>query len=159
MNRILSEKFIRINILRGLMVHKVLKGKELCKGQYPILEVICSNEGCTQKYLADQLMVSPASIALSVKRLIKAGIIRKDVDECNQRCNRVYSTEKGREIRAEACKLYQEIDRRTFEGFSEEEKKQMDLLFTRILENLQSEDSGVSLFALGTRLHDEEMED
>jgi len=151
-NKILSEKFLRINVLRGLMVHKVLKGKELCKGQYPILEVISENEGCTQKYLADQLMVSPASIALSVKRLMKAGILKKDIDETNQRCHRVYLTEKGREVRKEACKLHQEIDRKTFDGFTPEEKDQLEEYFMRILNNLQGEDSGLSLFALRSQL-------
>lgn len=155
-NRILSEKFIRIHVLRGLFMHKAMKGKELFKGQYPILAIICENEGCSQKFLADQLMVSPASIALSVKRLCKAGMIHKDVDENNLRCNRIYSTEKGRMLKDHACELHKDLDERSFAGFSEEEKIQMSLFFDRILENLQGEERELTLYALHDRLNSDD---
>lgn len=150
----ISEKFIRISVLRGLMVHKALRGKELFKGQFPIMETICENEGCSQKFLSDRLLVSPASIALSIKRLVKAGMIHKETDENNLRCNRIYSTEKGRRTRDEAYEIHMEIHRKTFDGFSPEEKACLESYFDRIIENLGGRSA--SLPALQEQLHAEE---
>ena len=154
--RAISDKLIRVNVLRRLLVQKNLRGKNLFKGQFPIMEIICENEGCTQKFLADQLMVSSASIALSIKRLVKAGMIEKTADENNLRCNRIYPTEKGRKSKEEACSVHAEIDQRTYRGFSAEEKAQLDAFLLRMIKNLESETDSVTLYALHNRLLAEE---
>ena len=141
-----SEKFIRISIIRRTATFRALRGKELFKGQFPIMKMICENEGCTQKFLADRLLVTPASVALSLKRLAKAGLIKKSADASNLRCNRIYSTDKGRAITQESLKIHEQLDHRTFRGFTEEEMEILNGFFTRIVENLQDETNTEPIF-------------
>lgn len=155
--RSLGGKLITIGILRRLQIQKLIRGKEIFKGQFPILEIICKNEGCTQKYIAESLMVSQASIALSVKRLAKAGMIEKTVDEQNLRCNRIYPTEKGRSMRAELSAMYCAVDEMSFRGFTDEEIAVIDGLFSRMIDNLSEDRKGeISICALCKELEEAE---
>ena len=155
--RSLGGKLITICILRRLQMQKLIRGKEIFKGQFPILEIICENEGCTQKYIADSLMVSQASIALSVKRLCKAGLIEKSADENNLRCNRIYPTQKGRLIEAELAAKHIEAEENTFKGFSDDELKLIDSIFNRIIDNLSEDRKGeLSICALFKELKEAE---
>lgn len=134
----LSEKMVRIDVMRRTVMCRELYGKELFKGQFPIMRVICENEGCTQKFLADHLMVTPASIALSVKRLEKSGMIRKATDKTNLRCNKIYSTSKGRETMEMVREMNAALEERMFEGFTEEELLETMELIGRISDNLRN---------------------
>jgi len=155
--RSLGGKFITIEILRRLQVQKVIRGKEIFKGQFPILEIICMNEGCTQKYIADSLMVSQASIALSVKRLVKAGLIVKKVDETNLRCNRIFATDKGRLLKEELSAKYNSVDEMTFKGLTDDELTILDDLFDKIMDNLSVDRKGdLSICALCRELEEAE---
>ena len=155
--RSLGGKLFTIGILRRLQMQKLIHGKEIFKGQFPILQIICENEGCTQKFIADSLMVSQASIALSVKRLCKAGLIEKTSDESNLRCNRIFATEKGRVITEELAAKHDEADENTFKGFSEEELKTIDGIFSRIIDNLSEDRKGeISICALFKELQEAE---
>ncbi len=155
--RSLGGKLITIGILHRLQIQKLIRGKEIFKGQFPILEIICMNEGCTQKFIADSLMVSQASIALSVKRLAKAGMIEKTVDEQNLRCNRIYATEKGRAMKEELSAMHDSVDEMSFKGFTDEEIAMIDSLFTRMIHNLSEDRKGeLSICALCRELEEAE---
>ena len=72
------------------LVRMLAQRNEICKdglyaGQMPVLNYLAEHPGCTQVEMADFLQVSPASIALSTKRLQKAGYLTKEVDEDNLR--------------------------------------------------------------------------
>lgn len=80
------------------LVRMLAQRNEICKdglyaGQMPVLNYLAEHPGCTQVEMADFLQVSPASIALSTKRLQKAGYLTKEVDEDNLRCKRLYLSE------------------------------------------------------------------
>ncbi|MBR4079943.1 MAG: winged helix-turn-helix transcriptional regulator [Christensenellaceae bacterium] len=155
--RSLGGKLITIGILRRLQIQKLIRGKEIFKGQFPILEIICMNEGCTQKFIAESLMVSQASIALSVKRLVKAGMLEKTVDDQNLRCNRIYPTEKGRAVKDELAAMHRSVDEMIFKGFTKDEIEQIDTLFEKIINNLSEDRKGkISICALCRELEEAE---
>lgn len=88
-----------------------------------------ANPGCTQVQVADHLRVSPASIALSTKRLQKAGYLTKEVDAENLRCKRLYISEEGQRVCAMCRERLDQIDAVAFQGFSEEELEAFFLFF------------------------------
>ena len=109
----------------------------LYPGQSRILHTISELNGSTQKELADSLNISPASLAVSVKRLEKAGIVAKAADTSDLRSNRIFITEKGKQIQAESMSELIRFDNQLLQGFGPEEIGRLDEYLTRIQANLR----------------------
>lgn len=92
-----------------------------------------------QKELADMLRVSPATVAVSLKSLERSGYVEKRADPTDQRCKRVTITPKG--IRAvETCyAVFKHVEERMFEGFCEEECRQLNDYHWKMLCNLRGD--------------------
>ena len=127
-------KITQIKLLKKLAVQQEDFG--VYYGQFPVIETVRRHDGCTQKELADMLMVSPASIAVSTKRLEKSGLLTRKTDENNARCNRISITEQG--IKASDCcrAIFTKVDSQAFEGFSDAELDEFTNYLDRIIVNL-----------------------
>lgn len=126
----------RLNLLHRLQIHKAAATSGLYLGQLPILEAICENQNCTQKQLSDILHVSPPSIATSVKRLQKMGLVQKIADENDLRYTHIILTPKGKEISLKCRQLFDQKDTQMFKGFSEAECEELSKYIERLIENL-----------------------
>ncbi len=134
-NRDIIGMLENIHLLRKLFIKRSSSAGELHFSQVAIMRTIEQNEHCTQATLAEQLNVTPASVATSTKRLEKSGFITKTVDKDNLRCKRLALTEKGREAINRHLQLFKEYDSLIFKNFSEEDK----VHFFGYLERLVSE--------------------
>lgn len=132
----LAWKLDKMFMLRRIMLTKNISSTGLYLGQLPILAYISHNDGCTQKEISDWLNVSPASIALSTKRLQKAGFIKKSVDKDNLRCNRLSVTEIGAETAIKCREAMNGFDENMFNGISEEELKHFETIMDIFIDNL-----------------------
>lgn len=139
-------KITQLNAIHRYYIHKSVP-PGVYFGQPPILEYLSKNESCTQKELADHLSVSPPSVAMSIKRMQKAGLVDKSADSSDLRYNRISLTEKGREMSVCCQKEFHKIDSRMFEGFSEPEIEQLCGYITRMTNNLNTDNiSGRDVF-------------
>ncbi len=130
----------KLNILHRIHIHKQAVKNGLYLGQLPILEYVESHDQCTQREVADFMEVSPPSIATSVKRMQKAGLLLKAADKSDLRYNRLTITEKGREISRKCRKDFDEIDAKLFSGFSEQECEQLRGYFERMIANMSTDE-------------------
>ena len=73
--------FQRAHLLRTILNRRTAMESGLFLGQLPMLEYIWLHDGCTQVEVAQALDVSAASVAVSTKRLQKAGLLVKKTDE------------------------------------------------------------------------------
>ena len=109
----------------------------LYPGQTRILNTIAEMDGSTQKELAEQLNISPASMAVSIKRMQKTGIVEKAADAQDLRNNRIFITEKGRRIQTESLPEFIAFDNQLLKGFGQEEISRLDGYLARIQANLK----------------------
>ena len=65
----------RLELLRKIQARTATGPLGIHPGQPPLLHYIQDHPGCTQKEAADELDVTPASAAASLKRLEKAGLV------------------------------------------------------------------------------------
>ena len=126
-----------IHLLRKLFLIRTSSASPLHFGQIAIMKTIEKNENCTQAEIAEHLGVTPASVATSTKRLQKAGLITKTVDEDNLRCKRLALTEKGRKAIQEHLTVFEEYDRQVFSDFSKEEEEELFSLLSRVAEKMR----------------------
>lgn len=98
------------------------------------------SRGCipSQKQLAKELGVSPAAIAVSLKKLESDGYITKDADADDSRCNRISLTEKGQHAVRATCNQFERIDCAMVQGFDDEELDALLAALEKIEHNLRT---------------------
>lgn len=133
----------KLELVRMLSHRKEMGYIGLYFGQMPVLDYVHDHPGCTQIEIAAFLQVSPASIALSTKRLQRAGFLIKEVDADNLRRKRLFLSEDGERVRSLSREKMDMLDHRAFEGFSEEELEQLASLVDRVTMNLTGETENI----------------
>ena len=77
-------------------------------GQMPLLLYVGRHPGCTQRDIAEALGVSTPSVATSIKRMQKAGMLEKLADEADMRCNKISLTAKAQRVIEAGQRLFDE---------------------------------------------------
>lgn len=129
----------RLGMMRRILLQKATRNTGLYFGQLRVLEYIAHNDGCTQVKAAKELLVTPASMAQTAKRLENAGFITRRADEGNLRCNRLSVTPKGLAIIKKCGEVHRGFDKQSFEGLSEQEILEMKGLLGRMICNITGE--------------------
>lgn len=125
--------------MRKIFVQNHTGGEEAYPGQYPILAYVADHEGCTQVEVAEAMMTSPSSVALSTKRLQKMGLLEKQVDKNNLRCKHLSVTEEGWQTARRFHEAHMLFDEASLKGFSEEELELLSAFLERMLRRGQEE--------------------
>ena len=90
------------------------------------------------KACEEEFGVSAAAIAVSLKKLEKGGYILRLMDKEDNRVNQVSITEKGKEVIHKSIRIFQETDQAFFEGFQEEEIRQLLGYMERVYANMEA---------------------
>lgn len=109
----------------------------LHKSQHRLLMSLAAlGDPVSQKKLADYLNITPAAVAVTLKKLDKNGLVTKTISDEDNRFNNVTITEKGKKIVKESQKVFQNTDDVMFKDFTEEEILQLEGFMDRIQKNL-----------------------
>ena len=109
----------------------------LYRGQPPILMLLYKNDGMSQKKMARALNLSPATMTVTLKRMEKAGLVLREMDEHDQRILRVHLSEKGREMCETGESRIGVVTAELLEGFTLEEQQQLNEYLGRIARNME----------------------
>lgn len=132
----IGARLMILSVMRRKRIRMKTADSALHHGQLPLLERILEHPGSTQQQIASQLLVTPASVAQSMTRLEKAGLIERRTDPDNRRKNRVYATAAGRNAAALYRKSFDEVDSETFSGLNDGELAQFAALLDRMIANM-----------------------
>lgn len=135
----LVRELISISVIHRYRITQSASSVGLYFGQPMILDYVSEHDACTQKELAEAMHISAASIAITIKRIEKAGLIVRTPDEADSRKNHLSVTEKGREALTEFKKICQSTDEAMFRDFTPEERETLHNLLVRLHQNLDSE--------------------
>lgn len=133
----LSLSYHRITRLNLQHVHHALEPIGVFPGQPPILFVLASKPGLTQKEIGEQIFVRAATLTSLLQRMEKSELIFREQDQHDQRKMRVFLTAKGETKTAETRRVLAEFERKMFERFSDEELIQFEYLLEKIEQNLR----------------------
>lgn len=118
------------------VIHNILGKHNMHAGQPRILYCIDEMRGASQAEIAKALRISPASLATSVRRMEKAGLLTKSSNEQDLRVNTVQVTEYGHRMLKDSMHAAGESDKLLFQDFTPEEMKQVAGYLDRIYNNL-----------------------
>ena len=142
-------RLYKLDILRRGCIQEATADIGLYFGQLPILEYVIEHDRCTQKEIADAIHVTPASVAISTKRMQKAGLLEKTVSDQNLRSNQLAVTPKGRELSRRYRSKFDEVDQKMFAGFQEFELEQLSAYLDRLIMNISNEGTNdISMIAI-----------
>lgn len=124
--------------LHFCLTHKTLEKEGLYPGQPPLLHALYNEDGLSQKEIAKKLRLKPATITVMIKRLEKAGFIKKVSDENDQRVSRIHLTEKGIKSCVEVRSMFKQIDDICLHNFTKDEIDSLRILLEKIESNLKN---------------------
>lgn len=139
MNESIGKLTAAINRNLQIILNHKLKDISIRSGQHDFFYVISLYEGITQKELSEWLYISKSTTAKAVKNLMDHGYVRKEKDREDNRYDRLYLTEKGKEISAQMQETFKEVVDITTRNLSPLEIKQTKELLKRILNNVLEE--------------------
>ncbi|MBQ8525353.1 MAG: MarR family transcriptional regulator [Clostridia bacterium] len=109
--------------------------------QHRILFYLERNPGSpSQRDIADFMEISPACVAVTMKKMEKNGLIRRKVKIGDSRTNIIEITPKAREIINISKQYFKNIEDGIFSGFSDEEIALLEEYFERMKANIRNID-------------------
>ena len=133
-------KMILITKEHRTAVNRYVEKNDLQKSQHRLLLVLShlieESSNVSQRDLAESLNVTPAAVAVTLKKLEKNGIISKTTSETDNRYNELSITEKGRQIVKDSKKAFRSTDMQIFKDFTTEEMEQLLSFLGRMEANL-----------------------
>ena len=122
--------------LQRKCIARRLRGHQHHFGQIPILKLLESTGQCSQRALANLLHCSDPAIAVSIRRLEKNGLVKKEQDKNDLRHNVITLTEQGLRIARLSSEVLHETLTGQYNGFTDAELDNMTVYFERIKKNL-----------------------
>lgn len=104
-------------------------------GQFPVLLELWQQDGLTQKQLLDKLEVEQATVANTLARMQRDGLIERIPHPDDKRAKIITLTALGRSLEARAVEAAAEADAALFSGFKRFEHDLMIEYMRMILEN------------------------
>ncbi|WP_434509576.1 MarR family winged helix-turn-helix transcriptional regulator [Desulfitobacterium sp. AusDCA] len=105
--------------------------------QFPMLRILFEYPGLNQREIAEKLNIKPPTVAVSIKRMEKAGLVERKQDQNNQRISRIYITDAGTQVMNLGRKIIAVEEEMLLQDFTEEEKAQVRQYLQRMRNNLR----------------------
>ncbi len=132
-------RIMRINRLHRSVIEKRFKELGLHRTQHMMLVFIArSEDAVSQKVLAEQFDISPAAVAMSLKKMEKNGLIERESDMNDSRIKIIKVSEKGLKALEETKELFWGLDTAALSGISEDMLSRTLHTLCLISENLVS---------------------
>lgn len=116
-------------------ISKKVENTGVYRSQHRLLMILGKHPDCSQTELAERLEISPAAVAVSLKKLEKSGFINRQCQEDDNRVNHVVITEKGWKTIDLSTQYFKEMENAFFYDFSPEELGQMENFLKRMIKN------------------------
>ncbi len=133
-------KMILITKEHRMAINRYVEKNDLQKSQHRLLfvlsQLIEERSNVSQRDLAESLNVTPAAVAVTLKKLEKGGIVSKTTSEADNRYNELSITEKGQQIVKDSKKAFRSTDMQIFRDFTTEEMEQLLSFLGRMEANL-----------------------
>ena len=137
-SREIQHRFMHIGRLHRRAVENKIGKAGVHKSQHMILMYLHRKSGkVSQKDIANHFEISPAAVAVSLKKLETGGYIERNSAESDNRYNEITITEKGKEVVEYSRKVFEEVDEKSFEGISAEEREVLITLLDKITFNIK----------------------
>lgn len=136
------KKFICTDRLHKACVDRMISKIGLHRSQHMMLMFLARHgEYLSQKQISEMTEISPAAVAVTLKKLENGGYIEKRADDTDGRFNRISITDAGREIVEKSREFFSFVDEKMCEGLTAEELATFEKCLDKMGENIKNIDS------------------
>ena len=126
----------------GRLHHRIVEARVCSLGIHPsqhFLLMRLSDMGRfpSQVQIAEEMDVSPASVARTLKHLEAGGYIERCGSDVDCRRNEIAISPKGEEIVRRSKEIFDRMETACFAGFAPEELEQLESMLQRMTDNLR----------------------
>ena len=120
-------------------VEQMVNKKGLHRSQQMVLIYLLGyNKPISQAEIAAHFQISPAAIAVTLKKLAASGWIERRPCPGNARMNEITLSQKSYAVVEEASRVIKQLDKITFEGISPEEKDAFTATLLKMQQNIRN---------------------
>ena len=105
-------------------------------GQLPVLMELWQRDGLTQRQLLDRLEIEQATLANTLARMERDGLVERLPHPADKRAQLIRLTERARAMQGEALAAANELEDRLFKGFRRFERELLLEYMRMMLANL-----------------------
>lgn len=103
-----------------------------------LLHIIEKHGPLTQREIADKMKIKPATLTVRLQRLERLEYVIRENDPNDKRIQRVSISKKGSEVTNGCYEAFSHVAKHAFDGFSEEEVKNLLHSIQRMNENIEN---------------------
>lgn len=119
-------------------IHAHIGPLGLSPGTFPAMLELWAEDGLTQRDLVTRLDIEQATMANTLARMERDGLITRTPDPQDRRAQRVWLTEKGRALRAPATQAAAAVNADALQRFDETERAAFLEMLARMVSGMQS---------------------
>lgn len=106
-------------------------------GQFPALLELWNNDGLTQKELVARLDIEQATMANTLARMERDGLITRKTNPEDARSQQAWLTDKAKALHQPALAAAKSINEKALKDFNEDERDEARAIFLRMINNLK----------------------
>lgn len=133
----------RVNCLSRIIrtkFNEVLNEEGLFSGQHHIVMCLFHDDGQTVGQIAKHLGIATATASVSIKRMEKAGFIKREADENDARTVKIFLTDKGRDVMQNIRIKMDEQEKKITSCLSEAEVTHLTDTIDKIIKNFMEQE-------------------
>ena len=93
-------------------------------------------DGRNQEELSERLKIDKGTTARALKKLEEQGFITRLKDECDKRSNKIYLTQKAKDVQETVYDILDEWNKKLRESLSKEEEDIVEKLLMKVCNNI-----------------------
>lgn len=124
----------------GIFVTKEMEKYNIGQGQFMFLLELYIEDGSNQEELSKVLKIDKGTTARAIKKLEEEGYLIRYKDEKDKRSNKIYLTQKGRDVKENIFSVLDEWERKISEHLDESEKELMIKLLKKVCLNIDKQE-------------------
>lgn len=120
----------------SVFINKEVSKYDISSGQFMFLLEVYIQDGRNQEEISEKLKIDKGTTARALKKLEEQGFITRVKDEYDKRSNKVYLTNKAKEIRENVFDVLRDWNNMISQSLTEEEEETMDKLLEKVCNNI-----------------------
>lgn len=137
--RMVIYKLMQTNRLHRMAIEEVSSSVGIHRSQHMMLSYLvdCPETDFSQAEIAKEFDISPAAVAVTLKKLENGGYIVRSVNQGDNRYNSISVTQKGKDVIKELREKFDTVDKTTFEEFTESDFDALETCFDKMQRGLK----------------------
>jgi DNA-binding MarR family transcriptional regulator len=133
----LGYQIAHLNRLYDRRLQDALQDLGVAPGQFAPLVMLFEQDGLTQAELCRRINVEQPTMANTLQRMERDGLIQRKSDDADKRRALVYLTPRAREMQAKVMESARAVSNQTVAGLTAADQDDMFRLLARMVENLK----------------------